>query len=52
MGSPLAIDRLAGVDAGRGPDVRQHRRRWRNYQGLIDPKCLVFINAAGWTAAP
>ncbi len=25
-------------------DVRRHRARWRTYQGLIDPKRLVFID--------
>ena len=26
------------------PDIRRHRARWRAYQGLIDPKRLVFID--------
>ncbi len=30
------------------PDVRRHRERWRKYQGLIDPKRLVFIDET-WT---
>ena len=25
-------------------DVKRHRARWRTYQGLIDPKRLVFID--------
>ena len=31
-----------------GPDVKRHRARWRTYQGLIDPKRLVFIDET-WT---
>ena len=30
------------------PDVKRHRARWRTYQGLIDPKRLVFIDET-WT---
>ena len=30
------------------PDIRRHRARWRAYQGLIDPKRLVFIDET-WT---
>jgi alkanesulfonate monooxygenase SsuD/methylene tetrahydromethanopterin reductase-like flavin-dependent oxidoreductase (luciferase family) len=30
------------------PDVKRHRARWRNDQGLIDPKRLVFIDET-WT---
>ena len=30
------------------PDVRRHRARWRKYQGLIDPRRLVFIDET-WT---
>ena len=24
------------------PDISRHRKRWRTYQGLIDPRRLVF----------
>src|SRR6476660_5327651 len=27
------------------PDISRHRKRWRAYQGLIDPRRLVFIDA-------
>ncbi|MEJ0096254.1 MAG: IS630 family transposase [Methylocella sp.] len=30
------------------PDISRHRKRWRAYQGLIDPKRLVFIDET-WT---
>jgi len=30
------------------PDISRHRARWRTYQGLIDPKRLVFIDET-WT---
>ncbi|PNE09544.1 MAG: IS630 family transposase [Beijerinckiaceae bacterium] len=30
------------------PDISRHRRRWRAYQGLIDPRRLVFIDET-WT---
>ena len=30
------------------PDISRHRARWRAYQGLIDPKRLVFIDET-WT---
>ena len=30
------------------PDVKRHRLRWRHYQGLIDPRRLVFIDET-WT---
>jgi transposase len=30
------------------PDVSRHRQRWRAYQGLIDPRRLVFIDET-WT---
>ena len=30
------------------PDISRHRRRWRTYQGLIDPRRLVFIHET-WT---
>ncbi|HEY1864830.1 MAG TPA: IS630 family transposase [Roseiarcus sp.] len=30
------------------PDISRHRKRWRTYQGLIDPKRLVFIDET-WT---
>jgi putative transposase len=30
------------------PDIARHRARWRTYQGLIDPKRLVFIDET-WT---
>jgi transposase len=26
------------------PDISRHRKRWRTYQGLIDPRRLVFID--------
>ena len=26
------------------PDISRHRKRWRAYQGLIDPRRLVFID--------
>jgi transposase len=26
------------------PDISRHRKRWRSYQGLIDPRRLVFID--------
>ena len=30
------------------PDISRHRRRWRAYQGLIDPRRLVFLDET-WT---
>jgi transposase len=30
------------------PDISRHRKRWRTYQGLIDPRRLVFIDET-WT---
>src|SRR6202044_3640362 len=30
------------------PDISRHRKRWRTYQGLIDPRRLVFIDEP-WT---
>jgi hypothetical protein len=30
------------------PDISRHRKRWRTYQGLIDPGRLVFIDET-WT---
>ena len=30
------------------PDISRHRARWRAYQGLIDPRRLVFIDET-WT---
>ena len=30
------------------PDISPHRKRWRTYQGLIDPRRLVFIDET-WT---
>jgi transposase-like protein len=30
------------------PDISRHRNRWRTYQGLIDPRRLVFIDET-WT---
>jgi hypothetical protein len=30
------------------PDISRHRKRWRAYQGLIDPRRLVFIDET-WT---
>jgi putative transposase len=30
------------------PDISRHRKRWRIYQGLIDPRRLVFIDET-WT---
>jgi DDE superfamily endonuclease len=30
------------------PDIGRHRKRWRTYQGLIDPRRLVFIDET-WT---
>ena len=29
------------------PDISRHRKRWRTYQGLIDPRRLVFIDETG-----
>ena len=26
------------------PDISRHRKRWRTYQGLIDPRRLIFID--------
>jgi hypothetical protein len=30
------------------PDMSRHRKRWRTYQGFIDPRRLVFIDET-WT---
>ena len=30
------------------PDISRHRKRWRTYQALIDPRRLVFIDET-WT---
>jgi hypothetical protein len=30
------------------PDISRHRKRWRTYQGFIDPRRLVFIHET-WT---
>jgi DDE superfamily endonuclease len=30
------------------PDISRHRKRWRTYQGLIDPRRLIFIDET-WT---
>jgi hypothetical protein len=30
------------------PDVARYRARWKKYQGVIDPKCLVFVDET-WT---
>src|SRR5271156_1640482 len=30
------------------PDISRHRKRWRTYQGFIDPRRLVFIDET-WT---
>jgi hypothetical protein len=39
--------RRIGVKQDR-PDISRHRKRWRTYQGLIDPRRLVFIDET-WT---
>src|SRR6202012_4119233 len=38
---------LVAREQGR-PDINRHRKRWRAYQGLIDPRRLVFIDET-WT---
>jgi hypothetical protein len=38
---------LVAREQGR-PDISRHRKRWRAYQGLIDPRRWVFIDET-WT---
>jgi len=39
-----AQKKILGAREQDRPDISRHRKRWRAYQGLIDPRRLVFID--------